>query len=256
MPLPLPIALQLYTIRDVMSRDFEGTLEAVAGIGYRQVEFAGLYDRAPKAVKALCDKLGLQPISFHVGLDAVRPGKIEEAISLAKTLDARYIVIPAAPGDLRNPDGYRQIAQVLTEAQNTAGAAGLRVCYHNHAFEYDKSPDGSNGMDILFGNADTQTNYASELDVYWVTKGGSDPVATINKYAGRVPLLHIKDMANTPDKGFAEVGTGIIDFKRILTAAHAAGVKHLIVEQDNGWVSADPMKSVKISYENLKTLVG
>jgi sugar phosphate isomerase/epimerase len=256
MPLPLPIALQLYTIRDVMSRDFEGTLEAVAGIGYRQVEFAGLYDRAPKVVKALCDKLGLQPVSFHVGLDAVRPSKIEETITLAKTLDARYIVIPAAPGDLRNADGYRQIAQVLTHAQDTAGASGLRICYHNHAFEYDKNPDGTNGMDILFGNADTKTNYASELDVYWVTKGGADPVTTINKYAGRVPLLHIKDMANTPDKGFAEVGTGIINFQNILAVASGAGVKHLIVEQDAGWIGADPMKSVKLSYENLKKLVG
>lgn len=254
MPIPLPIALQLYTIRDVMSRDFEGALEKVAQIGYRQVEFAGLYDRAPRQVKSLCDKLGLSGVSMHVGLDALRGAKLEEAINTARTLEVRYLVVPWVSAETRNADGYREVAQVMSQVAAIAEKSGLKVCYHNHAFEFDKHPDGTDGMDVLFGKAGTPTAYGSELDVYWVTKAGADPVSYIRRYTGRVPLLHIKDMANTPEKGFAEVGTGVIDFKPIIAAAHEAGVKHLIVEQDSGWVGNDPMASARIGFENLTRL--
>lgn len=249
----LTIALQLYTVRENMAKDFEGTLAKVAAIGYTHIEFAGLFNHTPEQVKALCEKHKLTPVSAHTGVND-DDANLKAVIDAAKVLGYKHIVSGLPDGKMReSADGYRKAADVLGRAAKKLAAAGLTYCYHNHSFEYDKFEGGVTGMDILYGHKDPALS--AELDVYWVQHGHADPVAWINKLAGRVPLLHIKDMVNDATRGFAEVGTGTVDFKAILKAAPAAGVKYLIVEQDANWINGDALESVKVSLANLKKLV-
>jgi len=253
----LPIALQLYTVRDAMAKDFEGTLAKVAAIGFKHIEFAGLYERDPKAVRTLIDKLGLKAVSGHVGIDGTE-ANIEREAALAKILG--YDLIVSSP-----PDGwkwaekgtvaaYTGAVRTFEKASAFAKKHGLTYCYHNHSFEFDKLEDGRRGIDILFNDA--KPPLASELDVYWVKHGHDDPVTWIKKLAGRVPLLHIKDMEKGEKRGFTEVGTGTVDMKAVVAAAPAAGVRYLIIEQDSNWKNNDGIESAKISFENFRKIAG
>jgi sugar phosphate isomerase/epimerase len=250
----IPISVQLYTVRDAMQNDFEGTLEQIAKMGYEYVEFAGLYNREPAQVKKLLEKLGLKASSSHAGCDDM-PTNFDKHIADAKTLGYQFIVCPYLSDAWRSPEGYRKAAKVLNEAGKKAQAQGIQVCYHNHSFEFEKlsdAPGSANGMQILYGPGGLDPKLVhAELDVYWVRHGNDDPVAWIEKLAGRVPLLHIKDMDNTPQRGFAEVGTGVIDMKPIVAAAKKAGVKYLVIEQDANF-KKDSLDSVKVSLNNFK----
>jgi sugar phosphate isomerase/epimerase len=236
-----------------MAKDFEGTLARVAAMGYTNIEFAGLYNHTPEQVKAICDKHKLTPVSAHTGVND-DPANLKAVIEAAKVLGYKYIVSGLPDWNMKSSaQGYRDGVKILAKGAKVLADAGLTYCYHNHSFEYDKLEGGVTGMDILYGHKDPAFN--AELDVYWVQHGHADPVAWINKLSGRVPLLHIKDMVKNDTRGFAEVGTGTVDFKAILKAAPAAGVKYLIVEQDSNWINGDALASAELSLKNLKKLV-
>lgn len=237
--MPLPIGLQLYTVRDELARDTDAALAQVASIGYKHVELAGLHGKTPAEFRELLDKHGLAAVSSHEPIDDV-----QAAIDRAKILGHQFVVCPYLDESQRQ--SYTPLAARLLDAAAKLKEHGLTVCYHNHDFEWLPADGGKRGIDILFDGTDLN----SELDVYWVAKAGDKPVDWINKLAGRLPLLHMKDMADSPDQGFAEVGTGIIDFNAILEAAKSAGVKHLIVEQDSNW-KVSPMESARVGLENL-----
>ena len=247
----LPVSLQLYTVRDPLSKDFEGTLAQIAKIGFKYVEFAGFYDRTPAQVKAICDKLGLKASSAHIPIESIRDN-FDGAISAAKTLGIDYIIVPWVGDEFRGVDGYKKLAALLNELAVKAAAQGITLCYHNHSFEFEKQANGQTGWDILFG---TPSKFSAELDVYWVVHGHHDPIKTIHSLAGRVPLLHIKDLSANADRIMTEVGTGIIDMKPIVAAAPGAGVKFLILEQDTAW-KGSPLESVQISYSNFIKIAG
>lgn len=244
--MPLPIGLQLYTVRDDLARDTDAALAQVASIGYKHVELAGLYDKTPEQFRALLDKHGLTAIASHEAIDDPKV-----ALERAEILGHKFVVCPYLDESQRQ--SYGPLAERLSDAAANLKEHGLTVCYHNHDFEWQPADGGRRGIDVLF-DTPGNTSLNSELDVYWVAKAGDNPVDWINKLAGRLPLLHMKDMANTPDQGFAEVGTGIIDFNAILTAAEAAGVKHLIVEQDSNW-KVSPMESARVGLENLGVML-
>ncbi len=246
--MPLPIALQLYTVRDVLANDIDTGLAQVAGIGYRHVELAGLYGHPPHEVKALLDKHGLQAIASHEGPHRLRD-EFDDVLDQARTFGYQIIVWPWIDEAERTLEGYRQVPTLLAACK--AKAPAFTFAYHNHAFEFDKLPDGRSGFDVIFD--DPSVN--SEMDVYWVAKGGDDPHAWLKKLAGRLPVLHIKDMADGPEQGFAEVGTGVIDLASIARAAPDAGVQYLVVEQDSNWIDDDPMKSAKIGFDNLTAML-
>jgi len=250
----LPIGLQLYTVRTKLAEDFEGTLQTVADIGYRNVEFAGLYDRSPAEVKSICDKLGLTAVSSHTPIDALK-ADLQSQIDAAKTLGYKYIVVPFLPDALRNKAGYEQVAADMNAAGAKLAEQGLYLCYHNHSFEFLPNEDRSRGMDILFDTTDAK-HVGSELDVYWVQHGRDNPLDWMDKLKGRVPLLHIKDMADTPDRGFAEVGTGTVDIEGVVAKGPGVGAEYLLVEQDAGWINDDPIASVRLSFENLTRITG
>ncbi len=247
----LPIALQLYTVRDVMNKDYEGALKQVADIGYKHVEMAGLGKNSPEQVRAMLDKLGLKAISSHGGFERLRDD-VQAVINEARVLGYDMIGCPYIPA--RTLTEYREAVKVFNTAAKVIKDAGMTFFYHNHSFEFAPIEEGRRGMDVIFSESDPKL-VNSELDVYWVQHGGQDPVAWIKKLSGRLPLLHIKDMEKGEKRGFAEVGTGVLNFQAILEAAPAAGVRAYIIEQDNGWIDGDPMKSAKISFQNFSKMV-
>jgi sugar phosphate isomerase/epimerase len=248
----IPIAVQLYTVRDPATKDFPATLREVAKIGYKQVELAGYGNlkTAAEAKKAL-DDAGLTVAGTHAPLDQLEK-EIERIMDENELLGSKLIICPWLP-DARRKDaeGWKAVAKSLNQAGRACHERGIDFAYHNHSFEFHKY-DGKNGLDILFENSEPHLVKA-ELDVYWVKHGGEDPVARINKFGDRVIALHLKDMAAGDDKKFAEVGTGILDFKAILEAATKNGVRYGAVEQDNTY-GKDPFAAIKTSYENLKKL--
>jgi sugar phosphate isomerase/epimerase len=245
-----PIAVQLYTLRDLTASDFPGTLREIARMGYDGVEFAGYGGMGAGELKSLLNQLGLKCAGAHEGIERLER-ELEDVISFHRELNNRYVVVPWLGEDRWNgPGGWRSVASLLTEIGTRLREAGLQLCYHNHSFEFQRF-DGAYGLDVLYSSAPAETLQA-ELDTYWVQHGGEDPVAYLERYAGRVPLLHLKDMAPGEDRAFAEVGEGILDIPGILQAAEKAGTEWIIVEQDV--CRRPPLESVRLSLENLKKM--
>jgi sugar phosphate isomerase/epimerase len=252
--------LALYTVRNDMSKDARATLKAVSDAGYVNIESAGynngkFYNLSPADFKALLDEMHLTPISAHQG--TVTFENIDQQIADLKTAGFKYFVIPVPPMGLFFFDsvnkrmamkgGAKNLADVLNKLGEKCHAAGLELLYHNHDFEFVKDADGIVTIDYLLENCDKKfVNF--QMDLYWVTKAGADPVAYFNKYPGRFKIWHVKDM---DDQGrFAPVGKGNIDFKRILANAKLAGMKYYYVEQD-ACVNETPMEAIVISHKGL-----
>jgi len=244
------IGVQLYTVRDAMAKDVDGTLAQIAKLGYKEVEFAGYYDKTPAQIKAKLAELGLASPSTHVRLANLRDDRaktLETAAAVGHTWVVLAWLAPEERGALAD---YQKLADLLNSAGEDAHKHGLRIAYHNHDFEFAPS-DGAVPYEAMLERADPKL-VEFEMDLYWVTKAGHDPVELFTKHPGRFPLLHVKDMDTTPAGGFAEVGRGKIDFKRILGSAKTGGAKHFYVEQDI--TPGSPFDSLKISYDYLKAL--
>lgn len=246
-----PIALQLYTVRDAMNQDLTGTLAQLARIGYRNVELAGLYKRTAAEVRKLLDDAGLKAVAAHVGIDQLKT-QPEQAIADARTLGYDVIVCPWLAESMRTAEGYAATAGVLRQVAGRADAKGLSIGYHNHDFEFAVLPDGRTGMDVLFEGGQGSAPVA-ELDTCWAHAAGHDPVAWMKKLSGRLPLVHIKDFS--AQRKLTEVGTGTVNIQAIVNAAGGCGVKYLVIEQDNNWAGS-PVESAKVSYENLRKIIG
>jgi sugar phosphate isomerase/epimerase len=243
------VGVQLYTVRDDLARDFEGTLARIAEIGYREVEFAGYHGKSPSEVRAILTRLGLAAPASHVPIEVFRRDT-DGAIAEAKTVGHQYLVVPwLAPPERRSIDDYRRLAEELNRFGEKVRAAGMRLGYHNHDFELG-AMDGSVPLDLLFDRTDPNL-VIFELDLYWVTKGGADPLTYFSRYPGRVHLVHVKDSAGAPDHRQVDVGKGTIDFAKILSRREQAGIRHAFVEQDE---PANPLEMVRASYEYLAQL--
>ncbi|HYE73741.1 MAG TPA: sugar phosphate isomerase/epimerase [Blastocatellia bacterium] len=241
--------LQLYTLRNDMAKDVAGTLANVAAAGYKEVEFAGYYNKTPQEIKDLLVKNGLTAPSTHIAINLLEK-ELDKTIETAKTIGHRYIVCPFLTPNLRQTlDQYKNHAALFNRVGEACKKAGIQFAYHNHDFEF-VAIDGQKPMDLLLASTDPKL-VQIELDLYWAVKAGEDPLALFAKHPGRFPLVHVKDMANTEKKEFTEVGRGTIDFKKIFAQSKKAGIKHYFVEQDQ---SAAPLESIKISAEYLKKL--
>ncbi|MDQ0207830.1 sugar phosphate isomerase/epimerase family protein [Alkalicoccobacillus murimartini] len=248
----LPIALQLYTLRNETKEDFLGTLKKVKELGYDGVEFAGFGGYEASELKAILEDLDLKPFSSHVGLELLEDNA-EEIIAYHKELGVETMVIPYLVPERRTAkEDYLKLAESLNQYGEKIKEAGLQLCYHNHDFEFEKY-DGEYGLDLIFSNTNPEFVQV-ELDTYWAEFAGISAVDYAAKYKGRLPLAHIKDMVTSPEKTFAEVGEGVLDIKSIVAAVEQAGAKRLIVEQD---VCQRPaLESVEISIRNLKEILG
>lgn len=257
------LGVQLYTVRDQMKADFDGTLSKVAAIGYKEVEFAGYFDHSPKEVRTSLDKQGLTSPSCHVQYDVLGEDKWPEQIESAKIIGQSYIVCPWIPEDLRKqPDIWKRAAETFNRCGEASKKAGVQFAYHNHWFEF-LPVDGKLPYDQLLKDCDPNL-VKMELDLCWITVAGADPVKYFNRYPGRFPLVHVKDIKKMPkiseagSQSFGDslqdmtwVGNGLIDWKRIFAQSDKAGIKYYIVEHDK---PADPFDSITKSYEYLNKL--
>lgn len=245
----LPFAIQLYTVRDPLAQDYRRTLERIKDVGYDYVELAGNLPLSPREIKTVLDDTGLAAIASHVGMADLKEN-VDAAIDAAKAVGYDYVVIPwiggaAVPASRAE---WLEAARFMNATGEKLHEAGLRLCYHNHHHEFEQI-DGETIFDILMQHA--QPEYlAAEVDTYWVTYAGHDPVQVIRRYTGRCPLLHIKDMTAGDNPTFAEVGTGTIDWQPIFEAGNAAGTNWYIVEQD--LCPGDPLDSIRISADYMK----
>jgi sugar phosphate isomerase/epimerase len=243
------IGLQLYTLRAEMGRDLPGTLARVAEIGYREVEFAGYFNRPPAEIRALLERNGLTSPSTHIPFGEIR-GNWRKTLDEATAIGHRWVTIPwLAAEERRDLDGWKRVAELFNRAAGEAKAAGLRFAYHNHDFELARVGD-TTGLDVLLANTDPAlVDY--ELDLYWTVKAGADPVDYFTRYPKRFPMVHVKDSAGAPQHRMTEVGGGTIDFRRIFAAGDRGGIQHYFVEHDN---PTNPMGSVRSSYAYLAKL--
>lgn len=227
-PLIDRIGLQLYTARDWMRRDVEGTLARVAAIGYREVEFAGYFDRTPDQIRAALDQHGLAAPATHVDFGVLEHGW-DETVATALAIGHRYVIVPWLPNARRTPEGYRAVAALFERRGAEARAAGLVLGYHNHDFEFADLGGGTVGYDILCAET-SAANVALEMDLFWTVKGGRDPRDYFARYPGRFPLVHVKDM--DAEGRMVDPGRGRIDFPAIVDHAREAGIRHWFVEHD------------------------
>jgi sugar phosphate isomerase/epimerase len=258
-PYGKPVGLQLYTLRDQLEKDVAGTIQQVAKIGYRDVEIYSLYGKSPAEFKKILTDNGITASSGHYLLKDVK-GDWQKHVEDAKTLDLKYMVNAILqPEERKSFDDFKQLVEVFTKAAETTQKAGIQFCYHNHNFEFKKYGN-TTAYDYLLNTLDPKL-VKFEMDCFWVTHAGQDPVAYFNKYPGRFPLLHIKDMKDKPAPSheldakmglFAPVGKGTIDWKRIFAAAPKGGMQHYYVEQD--YCEKPPLEAVKISYDYLNKL--
>lgn len=223
------LGIQLYSVRDQFKADYAATLEALAAIGYKDLETAGLYDHDPYAVRAKMDALGLMTRSAHVQFRVIE-SDLSAVLDLAAILGQTNLIVPSYPENLRNPDGYRALADKLNEAGAKAKAVGKRIGYHNHDYEFDKHANGETGFDILLSRTDPAL-VSFEADLFWVIEAGLDPVAVLTNSPGRFMSCHIKD--RTAAGEMVDVGDGVIDFAAILEHAELAGIDHFYVEHDH-----------------------
>jgi sugar phosphate isomerase/epimerase len=243
------IGVQLYTVRNEMQKDFEGTLAKVAAIGYHQVEFAGYYNRTPQQVKEVLAKNKLEAPSAHVGIQELRTN-LAKAVETAQAVGHKLVICPYLDAKERQKlDDYKGHAVTLNKAAEAFQKAGIEFGYHNHDFEFIPL-EGKLPMDLLLAETDPKL-VKIELDLYWVTKAKQDPLAFMAKNPGRTVAFHVKDMDKTKET-FAEVGRGRIDFKPLLVQGSRAGVKYYFVEQDQ--TPGAPLDSIKVSFDYLKDL--
>jgi len=260
------IGLELYTVRGLLAKDFEGTLAQVAATGYKEVEFASYFDHSPKDVRAVLDKNGLESPAGHTGYDDVEK-KWPEVLEAAHVIGHKFVACPSIDEKRRNAEGWKRAAELFNKAGEASRKAGIQFGYHNHAFEFvpDEALGGQLAYDFLLANTDPGL-VKMEMDLGWISVAGKDPVSYFEKYPGRFPVVHVKDYANDPSaprshasatgsivfKGrLADPGKGTIDWKRIFARSDQAGIKHYFVENDD---ATSPFDDIKISYDYLSAL--
>lgn len=244
------VGLQLYTVRDIFSADPVATLEKVAKIGYREVEFGGGgYDKMDHALlRGTMDRLGLKAPSIHVGYDALLD-TFDASVAMARTLGADTVVLPYMVDKHRNADAWKTALVNIDRFGERLKAEGLGFAYHNHDFEFTVKPDGVSLFDRLI-KACNPANVKIELDLYWAIYAGQNPQELIRNLAGRIYAYHVKDMK--ADRSMTSVGAGTVDFAGIFKLNGLAGVQHFYVENDQS--PAPYLPDITRSFQTLSTL--
>jgi sugar phosphate isomerase/epimerase len=244
-PLRVPkdkISIQLYTLRNLFEADLEGTMSALADVGYRKVEMAGTYGRSAAEFRRILDANHIRATSSHVGIDGI---DLDQAIVDARTLGNRRVVHPYA--NFATIAEWTDFAARLEAAGKAFRRAGIPLGYHNHNHEF-LPIDGVKPYDVITHGTSRRTVYL-EMDLYWVVTGEQDPVAVFYRNAGRVKQFHVKD--RKPDGGFADLGEGTIDFPRIFRATHPLEVEEYIVENDE---PVDALKCADTGFRYLRNV--
>ena len=255
--------LALYTVRNEMAKDVKGTLEAVAAAGYQNIESAGyedgaFYGMSPEDFKSLLMELNLNPLSAHQG--SVTLENADQMMADVKAAGFEYFVVPVPPMGMFTFDmesrtmgmegSAEQLADILNTLGKKASTVGLKLLYHNHDFEFKEDENGVVVIDYLLQNCDPKfVNF--QMDLYWVTRAGQDPLDYFERYPGRFKAWHVKDMDE--EGRFAPVGNGTIDFGRILAAKDKSGMEYYMVEQDRTF-TMEPLEAIKVSRKAIEAI--
>ncbi len=267
----LPVGLQLYSVRDFMEKDLPGTLKKVKTMGYDYVEPAGLCGVSAEEFKKALDEAGLKAICAHVPLAEMTADPDKVINDYGKVIGLKYIAIPyLAEGDRPGAENFEKVLDFIRSFGKKCADNGITLLYHNHDFEFVKMPDGRYGLDYMYETVDSSL-LQTELDCCWVKVGGEDPSAYIRKYAGRCPVVHLKDYSGEKSSNmynligmketakqtstfeFRPVGYGKQDMPTILKAATESGAEYLVVEQDSPGEQTS-LEAVEMSRKYLASL--
>ncbi len=266
--LGLPAGIQLYTVKDELSKDFDGTLRKVAAIGYKEVEAAGYYDKSAAEFRMAIESAGLTLPAAHYSLQELLQG-LDAKIAFAHELGLKYMVCSfpfvANPGRFHADKYYEEIRAGITlddwkwnaEQFNKVGEkvkkAGMQLGYHNHNLEFRKEK-GIIAFDELLRLTDSKL-VKMEMDIGWVASAGYDPAVYLEKYPNRFELLHVKDIrpgqpsTEGEGTGSTELGHGTINWKKVFAAAKRASIKHYFIEQEDPFLNMPVMEAIKVDYE-------
>jgi len=248
----LPIALQLYSVRDELSQDFENTLLKVKEIGYDFVELSSFYGQTINKILEVCNAISLRIVSAH-WQDLITEAHITRAIERYLSIGCRYFIFPYLPKGFRpGEEKFPYAADKIYEACKIFKEHGADFLYHNHDFEFYRLPNGQNCLDYLY---DYIPLLKGELDTGWTILAGENPIDYMEKYQQRIPIIHLKDFVRTNPNGgyrFAPVGYGEADIPAILASAVTSGVEYVVVEQDY-WYERTGIECAKQSREYLKS---
>ena len=271
----LPVAVQLYSVRDEMEQDFYGTIKEMKELGYDGVEFAGLFGEEPAQIKAFCEEIGIVPISAHVPYYDMLENP-EAVLADYAEIGCKYVVVPYLTEECRpGTDGFDATVEGIRKIGEAAKKLGLQLLYHNHDFEFVKIGE-EYALDVLYSTV-PEDILKTEIDTCWVNVAGVDPAEYVVKYTGRAPVVHLKDFRKSGSGqgklydligideeesaeeeessfSFMPVGYGMQDIPAILAACEDAGAEWVVVEQDNPEEGETRINSVKLSREYLKTL--
>jgi sugar phosphate isomerase/epimerase len=243
------IGAELYTVRDLMKVSVERTLSRVADIGYKEVEFAGYFDRPPRSIKQLLDDNGLKSPAAHIPLSALR-GPWNRTLNDAAEIEHKWLVIASTDAsDVASLDAIKRTVDLIHKAADDAKFYKIKIGYHNHDAEF-KQVAGKPIYDHLL-EMSKPDELDFEMDLYWITRGGGDPLSYFRRFPHRFRLVHLKDAGPPPDLAMMDVGKGTIKWAEILSHHKEAGIEHYFVERDD---APDPMASLKASYEYLRGL--
>ena len=244
------IGLQLYSVRHNFEKEFDATLARVSAIGYREVEFAGYFDHSPKEIRTALNRCGLTAPSAHIDYEIVKK-QWPQTLEAAHIVGHSYLICGWLDELLRlQPDIWKRTADLFNRAGEASRKAGIQFGHHNYDYEYQpaQSLGGKLPYDFLLAETDSQL-VQMEMDLYWIFVAGKDPLSYFDRYPGRFPLVHVKDM--TRDHQMTEAGSGVIDWKRIFAQSAKAGIKHYFVEHDE---PALPFDSIRESFNFLRDL--
>jgi sugar phosphate isomerase/epimerase len=251
------IGIQLYTVRDALTVDAKDALAKVAKIGYKNLELAGynngkFYGMEPLEFKKVVEDLGMTVISSHTGVEVkgVDTGNAEKMAEDHAKIGVKYCIQPwLVPERRKTADSFKQFVSELNLVAEVMKKYGIQFGYHNHDFEFKEVDGVIPYFDIYMKNTDPSL-ITFELDIYWATKAGHNPIDLFKRFPGRFQLWHVKDMEKSEDKYFAPVGTGSIDYKEIFKYQETAGMKYFFVEQD-ATRDNKPFDAIKTSFDNL-----
>lgn len=262
------LGLQVYTVRDRLAKDFEGTLAAVAAAGYAEVELFGtLGDRSPADVRAILDRVGLAAVSTHI---AVTPGpglekQLEKQLEGYRVMGHRYTAVRADPAQPADADAWKRTADTLNAVGRAGQPFGIRALFHNHVVEFVPLRGGGTGYDLLLRHTDPDL-VVMELDIGWASIAGQDPIALFTRHPGRFALWHVKDTAGLAAitarpigerlraAQFVPVGAGDVDYRAVFAAADTAGLRHFFIEQDNA-VNGDSLSAIATSAAHVRRIL-
>ncbi len=273
----LPVAIQLFTVNGDLGEDLDGTFRRLKEMGYDGVEFAGFCGLSPEGLKAKCEEFGLTPVAFHMGIYSMRElGGAKVAVETFHKVGCKYIVIPMFTSE-RYPGGelWEDSRDFIIELAKEAAVYGMKVCYHNHELEFVNFYEGKYIFDTIFEMIPGEY-LNTEIDTCWARIGGVDPAEYLRKYAGRTPVVHIKDFYITEPRPevystlfnyedeetkklreekfeFRPAGHGLLDMPEVIKASIESGAEWLIVEQDRPSAGMTPMECAEKSVKFIKS---